>query len=160
MRSFSKSFSVCKPTSITVCGCEISFSASARNRGFYITDDMSVELQIKNVCRSVYSAARLVIKAHKRDDVSTLLRTRHWLPIQARIEYKLSTLWHSIVSVRAPVYLSDLPRIYCPSRQLRFYSNSRTSRIPHMKTNTFGDRWFSYAAPSVWNPLPREIRHI
>ena len=118
----------------------LSVAASARNRGFYITDDMSVELQIKNVCRSVYSAARLVIKAHKRDDVSTLLRTRHWLPIQARIEYKLSTLWHSIVSVRAPVYLSDLPRIYCPSRQLRFYSNSRTSRIPHMKTNTFGDR--------------------
>ena len=53
--SSSKSFSVCKPTTISVCGCEISFSSSARNLGFYIRDDMSMELHIKNVCRSAYS---------------------------------------------------------------------------------------------------------
>ena len=53
--SSSKSFSVGKPTAISVCGCEISFSPSARNLGFYIRDDMSVELHIKNVCRSAYS---------------------------------------------------------------------------------------------------------
>ena len=38
------------------------------------------------------SAARLVLKAHKRDHVLPLLRTLHWLPIHACIEYKLSTL--------------------------------------------------------------------
>ena len=43
LRSFSKSFSVSKPTTISVCGCEISFSSSARNLGFYIRGDMSVE---------------------------------------------------------------------------------------------------------------------
>ena len=52
MRSSSKSFSVSKPTTISVCGCKISLSA--RNLGFYITDDMSVELHIKDVCRSAY----------------------------------------------------------------------------------------------------------
>ena len=41
------------------------------------------------------SAARLVLKAHKRDYVSPLLRTLHWLAIQARIEYKLSKLCRS-----------------------------------------------------------------
>ena len=41
------------------------------------------------------SAARLVLKAHKRDHISSLLTTLHWLPIQARIECKLSTLCHS-----------------------------------------------------------------
>ena len=144
LRSSSKSFSASKPTTISICGCEISFSSSARNLGFYIKDDMSVELHIKNVCRSAYSelrristiqhvsadptktlvstfvlsmldycnsllsgcpkhlleklqkvqnsAARLVLKAHKRDHVSPLLRTLHLLPIQARIEYKLSAL--------------------------------------------------------------------
>ena len=142
-----------KPTTISVCGCEISFSSSVRNLGFYIRDDMSMELHIKNICWSAYSelccistilhlpsadstktlvsafvlsrldycnsllsgcpkhrleklqkvknsAARLVLKAHKQDHVSPLLRTLHWLPIQARIEYKLSTLsllllWYS-----------------------------------------------------------------
>ena len=55
LHSSSKSFSVCKPTTISVCGCEISFSSFARNLGFYIRDDMGVELHIKNVCRSAYS---------------------------------------------------------------------------------------------------------
>ena len=60
LRSSSKSFSVGKPTTISVCGCEISFPSSARNLGFYIRDDMSVELHIKNVCRSAYSELRRI----------------------------------------------------------------------------------------------------
>ena len=95
------------------------------------------------------SAARLVLKAHKRDHVSPLLRTLHWLPIQPRIEYKLSTLSHSFFSDTAPVYLFDLLRVYSLSRQLRSSSDSRTLRIPHIKTKTFGHRSFSHAASSV-----------
>ena len=37
---------------------------------------------------------------------------------------------------------------------------ARTLRIPQIKTKTFGHRTFYYAAPFVWNSLPREIRHI
>ena len=79
------------------------------------------------------TAARLVLNAQDRDHVSSLLRTLHWLPIQARIEYKLSTLCHSFFSDTAPVYLSDLLRVYSPSRQLRSSSDSRTLRIPHKR---------------------------
>ena len=60
MLSSSKSFSVPKPTTISVRGCAISFSSSARNPGFYITGDLSVELHIKNVCRSAYSELRCI----------------------------------------------------------------------------------------------------
>ena len=106
------------------------------------------------------SAARLVLKARKRDHVLPLLKTLHWLPIQTRIEYKMSTLCHSFFSETAPVYFSDLLHVYSPSRQLRSLSDSRTLRIPHVRTKTFGNRSFSYAAPSAWNSLPREIRYI
>ena len=169
MRASSKSLSVFKPTTISVCGCEISFSSSARNLGFYITDNMNVKLHKQNVCRSAYPelrristfrhflsvystntlvpafvltrlkycnsllsgcpkhlleklqkvqnpAARLVLKAHKRDHSSTLLRTLHWLPIQASMEYNLSALCHSFSSNTTPVYLSDLLHVCCPSR--------------------------------------------
>ena len=171
-RSSSKSFSVSKLTTISVCGREISFSSSGRNLGFYIRDDISVELHIKNICRSAYSelhristiqhllsvdstkifvsafvlsrldycnsllsgspkhlleklqkvqnsAARLVLRANKWDHVSPLHRTLHWLPIQARMKYKLSTLCHSFFSDTAIVYLSVLLRVYSPSWQLR-----------------------------------------
>ena len=105
------------------------------------------------------SAARLVLKAHKRDHVSPLLRTLHWLPIHARIEYKLLTLCHSFFSDTTPVYQSDLLPVYSPSRQLSASSDSRTLRIPHIKTKIFGHHSFSHAAP-VWNSLPHSIRHI
>ena len=95
------------------------------------------------------SAARLVLKAHKRDHVSPLLRTLHWLPIQAYIEYKLSTLCHSFFLDTSSVYLSDLFHVYSPLRQLRFSSDSRTLHILHIKTKTFGHGSFSHAAPSV-----------
>ena len=41
-----------------LCGCEISFSSSPRNLGFYIRDDISVELHTKNTCQSAYSELR------------------------------------------------------------------------------------------------------
>ena len=75
------------------------------------------------------SAANLVLKASKRDNVSGLLRPIHWLPIQARIEHKLSTLCQSFFSDTAPVYLSGLLRVYSPSRQLRWSSDSRTHKL-------------------------------
>lgn len=106
------------------------------------------------------SAARLVLKARKRDHVMPLLRDLHWLPIQACIEYKLSTLRHSFFSGTAPQYLSPLLQVYIPSRQLRSSSDSKLLRIPHVKTKTFGQRSFSFVALSVWNSLPQEIRNI
>ena len=106
------------------------------------------------------SAAALVFDVPKRDHVSPLTATLPWLPIQARIEYKLSTLCHCFFFETAPVDLSDLLCIYSPSRQLCSSSDSRTLRIPHILTKTFGHSSFSHAAPSVWNSLPHEIRHI
>ena len=41
LHSSSKSYSVGKPTTISVCGCEISFSSSARNLGFCLRDVLS-----------------------------------------------------------------------------------------------------------------------
>ena len=84
----------------------------------------------------------------------------HWLPIQAHIKYKLSTLCHSFFSDTATVYLFDRLCVYSPSRQLHFSSDSRTQCIPHIKTKTIGDPSFSHATPSIWSSLPREIRHI
>ena len=47
-----KLFPASKPTSISVCRHNVSFSSSARNLGFYITETMNAELHIKNICRT------------------------------------------------------------------------------------------------------------
>ena len=74
--------------------------------------------------------------------LTSLLRTLHWLPIQERIEYKLPTLSHSLFSDTAPVCVPGLRRVYSPSKQLRSSPDSRTLRIAHLKTRTFGHRSF------------------
>ena len=35
----------------------------------------------------------------------------------------------------------------------------RALRLPRVNTKTFGERFFSYAGPSVWNNLPQTLRH-
>ena len=90
------------------------------------------------------SAAKLVFTARKRDHVQPLLQALHWLPVQVRTDYKLSTIGHNVFSDSSSAQFSDLLTVHTPSRQLRSSADTRTLRIPHVKTETFGQRCFSY----------------
>ena len=87
------------------------------------------------------------------------LMSQHWLPINARIEYKLSVIFHSFFLGLSPTYLSDLLLVHTPKRNLRSSSDNRILCIPKLRTKTFGHRSFSFAAPTMWNSLPSELRH-
>lgn len=77
----------------------------------------------------------------------------------ASLKSETGILSHCIYSDTAPVYLSDLLRVYTPLRQLRSSFDARTVHIPQVKTKTSGHHSFFYAAPSVWNFLPHDMRH-
>ena len=47
-----------------------------------------------------------------------MLLSLHWLPVDQRIEYKLSLLCFKIISHQASTYLSELLHLYTPSWQL------------------------------------------
>ena len=64
------------------------------------------------------NAARLILKAPETDHITPHLRTLHWLPIDARIKYKLFSLYFDTITPPGPVYFSDLLKIYTPPRQL------------------------------------------
>ena len=49
--------------------------------------------------------------------------------------------------------LPDLLQPYAPARQLGYASDAPAFVIPCVNTETFGERSFSYAGPSVWNSL-------
>ena len=59
------------------------------------------------------SAARLIFQCRKQNHISPLLMSLHWLPINARIEYKLSVICHSFFFGLSPIYLSDLLSVIC-----------------------------------------------
>ena len=105
------------------------------------------------------SAARLVFKARKQEHIKPLLQKLHWLPVHSRIQYKISTLCYNSFSETYPLYLSELLTVYCPSRQLRSISDTKTFRIPLTKTKTIGERAFSFTGPKQWNSLPYDVLH-
>ena len=104
------------------------------------------------------NAARLILKAPKTDHITPHLRTLHWLPIDARIKYKLRSLCFGAITSICPVYLSDLLKICTPSGQLRSSAEIRIMCIPSVNTKSYGERSFSYTAPTLWNSLPKDIR--
>ena len=101
------------------------------------------------------NAARLIFRTTRSAHVTPMLHSLHWLPIEQRIEYKLSL----IISHQAPIYLSELLHLYTPSRQLRSSADNRVFRIPSFQTKSCGQRSFSYQAPVIWNQLPVSVRH-
>ena len=54
------------------------------------------------------AAAKLVLGMKKYGSATVALTRLHWLPIRARIDFKILTLVHKCLSGNAPGYLTDL----------------------------------------------------
>ena len=104
------------------------------------------------------NAARLVLRVSKTDHISPYLASLHWLPIDSRVQYKLSSFCYNYLNSTAPYYLTELLKIYKPTHQLHSSSDTSILCIPTVRTHSLGQRSFSYAAPTVWKTLPYEIR--
>lgn len=114
----------------------------------------------KNLQRLQYiqnSAARILMRVRKYDHITPILHSLHWLPIHARIEYKVALLTHQCIYGNAPSYLKVLVTIQTTTRSLRS-TNSNRLLPPKTKLSTMGDRAFCSAAPRVWNALPDHLR--
>ena len=64
--------------------------------------------------------ARVVLRTNRLSSAGPLLNELHWLPVASRIQFKIATLTHKILSSGTPSYLSSLLNHYQPTRQLRF----------------------------------------
>ena len=100
--------------------------------------------------------ARVVLRTNRLSSAGPLLNELHWLPVASRIQFKIATLTHKILSTGTPSYLSSLLSPYKPTRQLRS-SSSNLLVQPPSKTK-FGSLAFHTAAPLIWNGLPADVR--
>ena len=84
----------------------------------------------------------------------------HWLPIKLRIQFKIVLIVFKIFKGFAPSYLSSLITRKPESRyHLRNSRDKTLLSYPSFKSKaTLGDRAFMFAAPKLWNNLPRNIR--
>ena len=99
--------------------------------------------------------ARVVTFSRSRSSTAPLLKHLHWLPVSARIHFKIALLTFKSLHAIAPSYLSSLVRPYVPSRALRSSSTHQLC-VPHVST-VFGSRGFRSAGPTIWNSLPLSV---
>ena len=66
------------------------------------------EYQIKKLQRIMNASARLIYCAPKFCHITPILKELHWLPVRARIEFKLLLITYKVVKGLAPKYLSEL----------------------------------------------------
>jgi len=96
-----------------------------------------------------------VMMTKKREHITLVLARLHWLPVTARIQFKIALLTFKTLTTHQPSYIHDLLQPHCSSRQLRSASRILLG-IPRMRT-CFAQRSFTYSAPHIWNCLPHVI---
>ena len=85
----------------------------------------------------------------------------HWLPVLARIQFKILLLAFKAIHGLAPVYSSNL-LVTKRNSSYNIRSNSGILLQPPRgkMLTTLGERTFQAAAPHLWNELPLQLRTI
>ncbi|XP_070556586.1 uncharacterized protein [Ptychodera flava] len=117
------------------------------------------KIQLQRLQSLQNAAARLISRTRKFDHITPVLIDLHWLPVEARIKFKIMLTVYKVIHRVAPLYLIDLIELYTPARDLRSADSLRLVP-PYGKFNkSYGQKAFSVSAPSLWNSLPAEIRN-
>ena len=94
------------------------------------------------------AAARLLTCTNKREHITPVLKSLHWLPVQYRIDFKILMFVFKALHGLTPVYLTELLTVQEPGRALRS-SNQLLLEVPRSKYRHWGDQAFSTAAPRL-----------
>ena len=107
----------------------------------------------------INSSARLIVGMPRfsRDPVSPACIELHFLPVKARIIYKICLLTFKSLTFGQPIYLAELLNIRQISRDLRSSSDLRLDE-PIIAQSNFSNRCFEYVAPRLYNSLPVAVR--
>ena len=116
------------------------------------------EAQSRKLQRVQNIAARIVTRSSKFDHITPLLRQLHWLPIKARLHFKILLLTFKTVHGLSPFYLRQLLKVFHCERGVRS-KYSMMLVAPRIRSK-IGEKSFSWAAPYLWNNLPTSVRNI
>jgi hypothetical protein len=102
-------------------------------------------------------AARIVTRCPRDASISAACKSLHWLPVEQRIIFKVAVLVYKCLDNSAPSYLTELltPKVGGITRS----SKDNLLVVPRSNLK-YGERAFRVAGPSVWNGLPKSLRHI
>ena len=105
------------------------------------------------------SAARFVFGRRQWRGVTDLRRKLHFLPVKARIDYKICLMVFKCINHLAPPYLQNLIQRRQPkSKSLRHDDDPTLLERDFSTKYKTSQRAFQVAGPRLWNILPESIR--
>ena len=118
------------------------------------------DIQIKKLQRLINSSLRFIHNVKPSDDysITALMKQSHFLPVKARIDYKINLLVYKCLNTLAPEYLTELLNLKNTLPSLRIYKDKFLLEQPKLHLSNQKNRSFSQSAPYIWNKLPLNIR--
>ena len=95
-------------------------------------------------------AAEVLLQKKSKDSITECRAELHWLPVQARIDFKVLVIVFKCLTGEAPSYLKNLLKKHEVKRTgLRSECDNRLLSIPFTRRKTFADRSFSVYGPRL-----------
>src|ERR1043165_854800 len=118
------------------------------------------------ICMYMYvlnAAARLIARLSRFSHISTfMIEQLHWLPLTARIQFKILFLTCKAVLCQTPLYLCDVIRrpISANSGRPLSSSNHHDLLVTRSRTATAQHRAYASVGPLLWNAIPTITRAL
>ena len=118
---------------------------------------------LKKIQSVMNRAVRLICQLPPRVSITPSLINLHWLPVKARIEYKICLITFKALKFHQPKYICDLLIPLAGERDIVLRSSGDPFRLWEPRApgeRSFADRSFSYVAPRFYNRLPVAIKQL
>lgn len=119
--------------------------------------------QLKKLQVILNRAARLIFQLKPRDSPTASQISLHWLPIKARIEFKVCLITYKVLKFKTPAYLCDLLSPYSCHSAMTLRQSDDIYRLNEPRAigeKHLYSRSFSYSAPRMYNKLPGSLKKI
>ena len=114
---------------------------------------------LKKLQNILNRAARLIRGLSPYDRITPVLIDLHWLPIKARIIFKINVFTFQAMKYGKPVYLRELLHDFQPEVNVTLRHNEELFRLEMPRSNSEnGFRAFEKCAPRLFNSLPYNVR--
>ena len=113
--------------------------------------------QFNRLQRVQNSASRLINRVRRREHITPILQSLHWLPIRMRVIFKICTYIFKIMHGLAPDYLNCVVVCYAPTRALRSACDTKLLKVT-MSKKTIRQSNFAVTGLRLWNNLSKCVR--
>ena len=114
--------------------------------------------QLKKLQLVFNRAARLIVGTAPRERITPVLIDLHWLPIKARIVFKICVLTYIALNTGKPNYLRNKLSKFTTELGVSIRHSHDPHRLNEPMNKEIGTRSFKYSAPRLFNSLPRSVK--